>query len=308
MSAKHLWSTGCVIQSRFCRSQGSMCWVQCVLQDAGIVASGHRSIGSMNERQNISEFVSLVLHLAVGAHSILELRCRFHIGEREAFASSISSKLWSCGLRHAQVTHHNLLHIWGTKWCPSLCHVFRYFDHLLLCNDKVTIHCICGDQPFWMSWIFFLRMLSPVSILGLPRLIPQNLLNYFSMQCQSCCVGFLTFQICELWCFVWLAEHPSRFMSCGISFCHVILACHAWESHIYDLSKWWVPHLWSTGCVIQSRFCRSQCSLCWVQCVLQAARVVLHLVVAALTAWTNVRTFLNLQVWCCIWQSEHIPF
>ena len=161
MSAKHLWSTGCVIQSRFCRSQGSMCWVQCVLQDAGIVASGRRSIGSMNERQNISKFASLVLHLAVGAHSILELRCRFHIGEREAFASSISSKLWSCGLRHAQVTHHNLLHIWGTKWCPSLCHVFRYFDHLLLCNDKVTIHCICGDQPFWMSWIFFLRMLSP---------------------------------------------------------------------------------------------------------------------------------------------------
>ena len=89
-----------------------MCWVQCVLQDAGIVASGRRSIGSMNERQNISEFVSLVLHLAVGAHSILELRCRFHIGEREAFASSISSKLWSCGLRQAQVTHHNLLHIW----------------------------------------------------------------------------------------------------------------------------------------------------------------------------------------------------
>ena len=101
--------------------------------------------------QNISGFVSLVLHLAVGAHSILELRCRFHIGEREPFASSISSKLWSCGLRHAQVTHHNLLHIWGTKWCLSLCHVFRYFDHLLLCNVKVTIHCICGDQPFWMS-------------------------------------------------------------------------------------------------------------------------------------------------------------
>ena len=62
-----------------------MCWVQCVLQDAGIVASGRRSIGSMNERQNISKFASLVLHLAVGAHSILELRCRFHIGEREPF-------------------------------------------------------------------------------------------------------------------------------------------------------------------------------------------------------------------------------
>ena len=57
-------------------------------------------------------------------------------------------------------------------------------------------------------------------------------------------------------------------------------------------------HLWSTGCVIQSRFCRSQGSMCWVQCVLQDAGIVLHLVVAALTAWTNVRTFLNLQVWC----------
>ena len=307
MSAKHLWSTGCVIQSRFCRSQGSMCWVQCVLQDAGIVASGRRSIGSMNERQNISEFVSLVLHLAVGAHSILELRCRFHIGEREAFASSISSKLWSCGLRHAQVTHHNLLHIWGTTWCPSLCHVFRYFDHLLLCNDKVTIHCICGDQPFWMSWIFFLRMLSPVSILGLPRLIPQNLLNYFSMQCQSCCVGFLTFQICELWCFVWLAEHPIH------ELWHIVLPCYS------CLSCLAVAHLWSVKVMsakpfLIDRFCYSLKILSIPMFnVLGAVRAAGcrsrsasgRRSIDSMNERQNISKFASL---VRIWQSEHIPF
>ena len=26
--------------------------------------------------------------------------------------------------------------------------MFRYFDHLLLCNVKVTIHCICGELNF----------------------------------------------------------------------------------------------------------------------------------------------------------------
>ena len=307
MSAKHLWSTGSVIQSRFCRSQCSMCWVQCVLQDAGIVL--HLVVAALTAWTSVRTFLNLRVGAASGSRSTFHFRVVLQVSH------------WRTRAVAAFRQSYGLVVFVTRKWPITICCIygeqngaFRY----AMCFVILIIYCcVMTKWPFiayvvtnHFGWVEFSFCACYRRVYFGPAAFDSTeSFELFLHAVSELLRRFL--DVPDLWVVVLRlvggAPVPIHELWHIVLPCYSCLSCMA-VSHLWSVKVMSAKHLWSTGSVIQSRFCRSQCSMCWVQCVLQDAGVVLHLVVAALTAWTNVRTFLNLQVWCCIWQSEHIPF